>query len=1125
MKQILNYTIAIALLFAFSICANAQVKAGDVISGTVADDIEPLMMVNVVEIDANKRIVAHSVTDINGNFSFRCVNPKDHIQVSYVGYATFNSPINKKTFKIVLKSNTMLGTVEIKAVKKTQNSGLSIPVTEISVATQTIDMKEFENVTMTSVDEALQGRIAGLDIVSNSGNLGAGTTMRLRGVSTIYGNAEPLIVVNGNIFDNDRSKDFDFTNANEDRFAELLNVNPEDIESITVLKDAAATAIWGVRGGNGVIEIKTKRGRKGKTQVDYSFRFTGTWMPDGMKLLNGDEYTMYMKEAYFNPQLKSDYSEKGNVNYMPEINYDKNFSEYNMFNDNTDWVDAIRSFGAQQQHFISLTGGGDKANFRVSAGYDNQTGSVIKQKLDRFTTRVALDYFISDRLTVRTNFDLTYTNNKRNNTSYGGDLLSIAYKKMPNVSIYEEDADGNDTDRFYTMNPYVDSPVRAGSGSDFNSDQQSLLGDQYGIPNPVAVAHLAKSNEKNVQLTPELILKYELLGTEMDQSKLTYEGQVHFSINNNDNDSFLPGVLISNNWSNDNYNSATASAYKSHSLSTRHVLTFTPHFNAEGHSLMTMLRYEYNTGSSTSQNVSQKWLPTSSISSAFADGGVPTGFSTSAGEWKSMGVTWQTHYSYKGRYILGATVRADGSTKFGPGKRWIISPSLSARWNISDEPFMENVKWLSMLSIRPSWGNSGNAPGSEGLFYSKYKTGGTYLGLPSVYPDNIRLEDLSCERLQEWNLGFDFGFFDNKISGDVSIYRRTTTDLLMPNYKIPSSSGYASLSYKNCGKMRNNGWEFNINGNEVIKAGKFQADFNISFANNRNEILEMEETVLEGMNDEFNFSNSQYLSRVQLHNPLGSIYGFRYLGTYQYTDYSPEEVPGVSGPDAPVARNAEGEVILNSKGNPKDMYFDYNGKMYKFVGGDAKYEDINHDGQINELDIVYLGSSLPKLTGGFGFKFTYDKWKVNMQFNYRFGNKVINGARMEAESMANNNNQCRSVNWRWHNEGDITYLPRAATTRTNYDTYNYLGSDRFVEEASFLRLNYIQLSYNFDKNFVQKTLGLSRLTASLNINNLFKITKYSGVDPEISQGGWSPARDGARTPRSKSFTFSLNVGL
>ena len=278
--------------------ANAQVKAGDVISGQVWDDFDPLMMCNVVEIDNNNRIVAHGVTDINGNFSFKIANPKDKIRISYVGCQTLVLPITKKAFgKITLKSATALKEVTVKAVRKTQSSGLSIPVTEISVASQTIDMKEFEGLGMTSVDEALQGRISGLDIVANSGNLGAGTTMRLRGVSTINGNAEPLVVVNGNVWQNDANEDFDYTNANEEKFAELLNVNPEDIESITVLKDAAATAIWGSQGANGVIEIKTKRGARGKTSVQYSFRFTGGWNPEGYKLLNGDDYTMYLKEA------------------------------------------------------------------------------------------------------------------------------------------------------------------------------------------------------------------------------------------------------------------------------------------------------------------------------------------------------------------------------------------------------------------------------------------------------------------------------------------------------------------------------------------------------------------------------------------------------------------------------------------------------------------------------------------------------------------------------------------------------------------------------------------------------------------------------------------------------------
>ena len=1121
-------TIICGLLSTFS--AYAQVNAGDIISGNVSDDIEPLMMANVVEVDNSNRVVAHTVTDINGNFSFKCVNPKNHIKISYVGYAAQTYPLNKKVYKVRLVSTTTLKTVEIKGVRRSQSSGLSIPVTEISVAQQTIDMKEFEGIAVTSVDEALQGRISGLDIVMNSGNLGSGTTMRLRGISTIYGNQNPLIVVNGNVWTSDADANFDYTNANEERFAELLNVNPEDIESISVLKDAAATALWGSQGANGVIEIKTKRGQRGKTRVQYTFTYTGTWMPKGMKLLNGDDYTMYMKEAYFNPELKTVFGDKSMMNYIPEINYDPNFSEYRMYDDNTDWVKEISQFGQYQQHFLSLSGGGEKANFRVSGGYDNQTGTVIKQKLDRFTTRVALDYFISDRITVSSNFDLAYTNNQKNYRylidNKPQDILALAYRKMPNLSIYEEDQYGNDLDRYYTMNPYVDSPVIAGSGS--FSGQARLLSDQYLIPNPVALANLANNTEKNVKLSPEFIIKYNILGTDDESSRLTYEGQVLFQIANTKTDTYLPGSIVSSNWTDDQNNKTTYESYKSHGLSTRHTFTFIPHFRDKNHSMQVLLRSQYNTGSSTTQSLENKWLPTSSISSPFA-GGVLKSSKTSDGQWKSFYLTGQLHYAYKGRYIFDATVRRDGTTRFGPSRRWGTFPGLSARWNISDEPWMKKYsKWLDMLSIRPGWGVAGNPPTAEYLFISRYETSKSYLNESSVRPANVRLADLRWEKKSTWNLGFDFGIY-GKITGDVSIYSQKTSDLLMPKYAIPSSSGFSELAYCNIGSMRNVGWEFNINGRNIIEAqkGKFGVDFNVSFANNRNEIITMDESVLEAQNSEFKYENGKYLSRVQLHNPLGSIYGFRYLGTYQYSDYSDEEIKGVSGPNAPVAKNANGEVILTAAGNPKDMYFDYNNIRYKFVGGDAKYDDVNHDGQINELDIVYLGSSLPKLTGGFGFKVHYDRWALNAQFNYRLGNKVINEARMNAECMNNNNNQSRAVNWRWHNEGDITDIPRATNTAASgatFSTYNYLGSDRFVEDASFLRLNYLQISYDL-KSQALKDLGLNTVKFYLTMNNLFNITKYSGADPEIVQAGFAPASDGARTPRAKSFKLGINVAF
>ena len=284
----------------------------------------------------------------------------------------------------------------------------------------------------------------------------------------------------------------------------------------------------------------------------------------------------------------------------------------------------------------------------------------------------------------------------------------------------------------------------------------------------------------------------------------------------------------------------------------------------------------------------------------------------------------------------------------------------------------------------------------------------------------------------------------------------------------------------------------------------------------------MDPTVLANMNGEFSRNNGSYLSRVQLNNAYGSIYGFRYKGVYQYSKYTPEEVPGVSGPNAPVARDAEGNVIIDKYGLTVPMVFCYNNQdntyIYEFKGGDAIYEDVNHDGQINELDIVYLGNSLPKVTGGWGFKVDYGPWSLNAQFNFRFGNKIVNGARMNAESMYSNENQSTAVNWRWRVEGDIAPIPRAL-----HDAgYNYLGSDRFVESGSFMRLNSLVLNYRLSPTLL-KQIGVKGLTLSLNARNLFVLSRYSGCEPEVSPGRGNVATDNAKTPRSR--TYSLRAVL
>ena len=1097
-------TIIIALMAVTIISAQEAITS---VHGNVSDEMGPLMGATVCEIDGNGRIIESAVTDLNGNFTMKVRNQKDKIRFSYVGMKTVTQAINKTNYKIVMTDNTTIAPVTIKSQRRVGGNNLPIPQREVANATQNFSMKEVEGMAYTTIDEALTGRIAGLDIIGNSGDLGSGSTMRLRGASSLstLTNSNPLIVVDGNVRQVDLNN-FDLNSANNEKFAELLNINPEDISDIRVLKDAAATAIYGSQGGNGVIELTTKRGVRGKPRLSYSLKLTGTYQPKGYELLNGDDYTMLLKESYFNPEQSDAAAD------IPELNYDPSFSEYEQYNNNTDWRDAVTQWGLRQNHYVTVQGGGEKALFRIGAGFDHETGTMIEQKLQRFSTRVALDYNVSERIRVSTNFAMTYTKNDRNSDG----LLDIAMKKMPNMSIYEQNpVTGENTSSYYTM-------LQSGS-SVFNNDQKTYV-------NPVASAHLAKNQQSTYDMQPELIIQYQLLGMDDDHWQLNWRGQVYLNINNGYSNKYYPQELKTVSWD-QGVNTTSDSSSKSVSFNTKQTLTLIPAFKNKDHSFMMLGRFELNSGSSTSQSEDKKGVPTGITTTQ--GGGMITNLSSNYSQHRSMYFTASAHYAYKGRYIIDGSLRADGTTKFGPSSRWGYFPSLSLKWIISDEPWMEPThKWLSMFAIRPSWGRSGQQPGQDYLYTSKYGSTDRYIDMQAMKPNNIRLTDMKWQITESWNGGIDLGFFNDRLTVTIEGYSQTTTDMLLSNYRIPSNTGYENVAYKNLGKMRNTGWEFHINSNRVITIGKkFWVDVNANFGNNRNELLELDDLTLDNYNTVYGFSNDETLQRVQLHNPLGAIYGFRYKGVYQYNystfkNMTPEERAQflAEGKTAPVALAADGSVIVDGKGDPVRMMFNYTndatGRNYRFNGGDAIYEDINHDGQINALDIVYLGSSLPKLTGGFGFSFTYGDWRLSTQFTYRFGNKIINRARLHAEAMIGNDNQSQAVNYRWRKEGDVTSIPRAMYGSNS--NYNTLISDRFVEDGSYLRMGYAQLNYNIRRKYAQ-ALGVNRISLYLSANNPFVITKYSGVDPDISSGGYSPAIDSAQTPRSRSYTLGITV--
>jgi TonB-linked SusC/RagA family outer membrane protein len=592
---------------------------------------------------------------------------------------------------------------------------------------------------------------------------------------------------------------------------------------------------------------------------------------------------------------------------------------------------------------------------------------------------------------------------------------------------------------------------------------------------------------------------------------------VSFDVNNNKVSKFLPREVSNIDWNSNSVNLAEGSDSESMTVMADNNITWQPFFTNDDHNFTMYGSFQIRTGNNSLQKLITANLPSGEIVDPAAIGYISDIY-TNRYQYRSNAWLLRSHYSYKSRYIFGVTFRRDGSTKFGKDNKYGNFPGISAKWIISDEPFMQfSNRWLSMLAFRPSWGVSGNQPDEEYLHFSRYKSYGSYIGMPSTRPTTLQLADLRWETTTSYNYGVDIGFLQDRIMFDINWYNKRTEDLLFKDLKLPNSSGYGDIPWQNVGVMENNGWEVYFYTNRAIKAGEFSMDFNFNLSNFVNTIVELREDVLSNYNGDFDYANGKYLGRIQEGNSYGSIYGFKYKGVYQYNDY----IPGVQE-NAPVTRDENGNVIIGQNGEPLPMYYNFGGSnAYEFKGGDAIYEDINYDGSIDELDIVYLGNSNPKLNGGFGTTIRYKRFRCTAFFNFRYGNKIVNKARMNAENMYYLNNQSTAVNWRWRKDGDETEMPRALY---NYG-YNWLGSDRYVEDGSFLRFKYLTFNYSVPLDKLRK-YNLKQLTMYLTFNNLHVFTKYTGVDPEVGyNSSFSVSEDNSRTPRSKDFTLGLSISF
>ena len=668
---------------------------------------------------------------------------------------------------------------------------------------------------------------------------------------------------------------------------------------------------------------------------------------------------------------------------------------------------------------------------------------------------------------------------------------------MPNLSVYQQDGNGNNTSKLYNILP------------------NSLLNwDQVLLVNPVALALKAKNNVKNYRILPTFRLQYDFLDPNVQT--LRYNMYVSFDINNDKTSQFLPAEVTNYSWASNKYNRPESGDNEAVTIQTDNNLSWIPNFENKDHNLLLYASLQTTEGRSTYQGITSFGAPSEEADDA-SNPAYLSGVFTNRAHWASVGLLARAHYSYKSRYVISATIRRDGSTKFGNGNKWGNFPGISLKWIISDEPFMKDTKkWLSMFALRPGWGLAGNQPRFEYLHFSRYGDFGRYVDMPSQRPVSLQLLGLKWETTSSYNYGCDLGFWDDKLLLDLNLYHKRTYDLLFERVPVPNSSGFVNISYQNAGTMDNDGWEVNLYANKILSAKDFNIDFRFNISNSINTIVDLKSGILDTYNGEFDYENGSYLTRLQQGNSFGSIYGFRYKGVYQYDKYKEG-----TQEDAPVARNAQGYVIFDDKGEAIPMVFAF-GKTneYEFRGGDAKYEDINHDGNINELDIVYLGNSNPLFNGGFGPTFRYKNFSCTAFFNYRVGNKIVNTARMFAENMYSTNNQSIAVNWRWRKDGDETYIPRALY---GYG-YNWLGSDRYVEDGSFLRFKYLTFNYALPKKQL-KQLKLDRVNFYLTLNNIFVLTSYTGVDPEVGYGSLGISKDWGQTPRAKEMTLGLTVGL
>ncbi|MFT3845702.1 MAG: TonB-dependent receptor [Lacibacter sp.] len=1074
----------------FFLFANSLYAQNKTVNGVVKNEEGEPLANATVSVRGTKIAV---LTDKDGKYSLKVTSDKAVITVSFIGMKSVTDIVGNRTVVnfVLVKDKSDLDEVVVVGYGTVRKKDLTGTVGRVSVS-------DVQKAPVQTVDQALGGRVAGVQVISQDGTPGSNAEITIRGVGSVTQSSAPLYVIDG----------FPQEAAN------FNSINPADIESIEVLKDASSTAIYGARGSNGVILITTKRGKSSKPVLSYN-GYYGIQQPTKlMKLMSPYEFVRLQNDA--NPLF-------ANAVYFAN---GKTLEDYKN-EKGIDWQDLLfNDVPTFQNHNISLSAKLAKTAYTISASYGDMDGLIIKSGFKRYQARLTLDQDVTDKLKVGINAN--YANYKswgqipaNQSTPPGQGVNTANWNFMSNLWSFRPVLGPNDYDNSIYEN-LLDLQVGGVVNGRVNPYVQAIneVNDRFNNT-------LTANAYINLKITKSITLR-STVG--INQSK-----DENYKFYNSNTNSGSPLTSYGKQYG------VNGSMYtsKNYSFLNENTVTYDKSFN-KANRLTALAGFTWQKFNNEGYGFSSTNLPNESLGYKGLGQGTPYSVSSTSSLSAIASFLGRVNYTFRDNILLTGSFRADGTSKFYSENRWGYFPSGAIAWRFGNEKFFKKISFINDGKIRFTYGATGNNRVSD-FAYLSLLTANTSTLSGSYYPWNNQImynivvstmanKNLKWETGVQTDIGLEMSFLHSRISFEADYYNRVTKDLLL-NASMPYSTGFSS-AYMNIGKVSNRGFEFSLNTvNVTTKNFRWTSNFNISFNQNKLLALNSGEDALLTIRafDASVGSMSNYIAKVG--QPIAQFYGLVSAGMYQLSDYY--KLPNGSNGFVYVLK--EGVPVYNLGRNPGNLVVPETNNSFVTQPGSPKFVDINGDGKIDANDYTVIGNPYPKHYGGFNNNFSYKGFDVNIFLQWSYGNQVLNANRMRFENSTAGNGFPTAVNSglinynmfasyanRWTPENPSDKYPSINATTEGLRQY----STRIIEDGSFLRIKTVQLGYTIPARLL-KNIKLSTARVYVSAQNLFTFTKYSGPDPEVSLGGsnLTPGYDFSPYPRTKVYTFGINLSL